>query len=517
MGLVALLSGLAILSGCNEFAYGYEQKKLHREVGSSDEQIDMYFSRYTKFEVDSSTDSSFTRLLSDQINACLDEVASWDDLVNIGVVMHKSRLSDFETWIVREANASNWKGVLAVKRYAEQAGYSSRIIDDKVRLALSDIPMFKNYSLPITDTEGYFCPWDRPVLYGYRYAKELSWETDRWNKTSGFVGLKSVRDWYRRAFYRCNPDIPAAQSQRGTRWHEAGSLMDCFFVFYKSGVEGALQYAVQEWEWLNDKLWLSNHFSYAPEWPNWEFCGMSVFPNAAKLHLKGKNLDNWSRVMTDLQFRYISSLWNSPQWHETSKVVVHHHPFNFERRLDGTLGSWILLHTFYSVFNPGNQTNMRNMLEGNVVTQAWIGLIESDLKKPTTSSFRLSSSASYSDSATAQAALTLFLLGISPEEGRGLAIPLISDEPGTSAPINYLHFEFDYTNHQIKIPIWGGTNLKFMYGNRPVTGYFGTTGIYRITFASDWNSISQVTRISGIYSNECYLLISRIRKVLGPI
>jgi len=451
--------------------------------------------------------------LGDQIDACLSEVVSWNDLVNIGVIMHRLNPTDFDIWIIRKAGAFDWKGVLIVKHCAEGAGYSSRIIDDKVRLALSNIPMFRKYSLPITDSKGYFSLWDRYVLYGYRYAEELNWETSRWNKTSGFLALRSVRDWYERAFYRCNPDIPVAESQRGTRWHEAGRLMDCFFVFYKLGVQDALHYALQEWQWLNSKLWLGNHFGYAPEFPNWEYSGMAVFPTVARLHLDGTSLGNWSRVTIDLQCRYTSRSWGSPQWHEKYRVVEHHNPSNSERRLDGTLDAWILLHTFYPLFNSGNQTNMRNMLEGNGITQASVGLIESDLRLAGTNAFRSSSSSNCSDWATAEAALCFFLSGISTQEGSGLAIPLASDEYDS---LNFRHFEFDAVDHRIKIPVWNGTILEFMYGNTPVTRYFGTTGIYDITFAPDWNSISNVTRVSDLYSNEVYLIPHQLAGPCAP-
>jgi len=445
--------------------------------------------------------------LADQINASLSEVTSWSDIVNIGVVMCKSSLSSFDAWITSKADAYDWKGVLAVKRFAEQADYSSSTIDAGVKLALSNIPMFNNYSLPktITTGSGYFWPHERYVLYGYRYAEELSWETGRWNITSGFLALKAVRDWYGRAFYRLNPDIPNADSLFGTRWHEAGSLMDSFFIFYKLGVKEALNYAVQEWEWLNNKLWLSDHFSYASSWSNWEFSGISVFPNVAKVHLKGIELGNWSRVVTDLQLRYISGLWGSPQWHATYKVAEHHHAGNLERRLDGTLNAWIMVNVFYGLFNSGNQTNMKNMLEGNGVTQTWIGLNASDLRQTATNLFRLTSSSDYSASSTALAALSLFLMGISPQDGRGLAIPLISDRHSCCGSLDYRHFEFDYTNHKIKIPVWGGTTLKFMYGNTAATKYFETDGVYSIIFTSDWNLISQVTKVSNLYSNEYYL------------
>lgn len=178
--------------------------------------------------------------LAQQINGCLNAVTNWTNLVNIGVVMHKSSPIDFDTWITRRANASDWIGVLLVKRYAVEAGYSSPTIDNAVKLALTNIPMFTNYSLPLTEG-GYFWPSDTYALYGYQYAQQLNWETNRWNITSGFEALNFLRNAYGNAFYACNPDTPAALSLYGSRWHEVGCLMDCFFVFYTLGVPQALQ------------------------------------------------------------------------------------------------------------------------------------------------------------------------------------------------------------------------------------------------------------------------------------
>ncbi|MCL5318552.1 MAG: PKD domain-containing protein [Thaumarchaeota archaeon] len=446
--------------------------------------------------------------LADQINASLGEVSSWGSLVDVGVVMHRSVVSDFDGWITRMADAGDWEDVFAVKRYAEQAGYSSSVIDAKVRLALSNIPMYSRYSLPETSKEskGSFWPAARYVLYGYRYSEELNWEKARWNKTSGFLALKTMRDRYGRAFYQINPDALAADSLFGTRWHESGSLMDSFLIFHKLGVKGAFDYSVQEWGWLNNRSWSRDHYSYSPAWSGWEYSAMDVFPNVAKLRLNGAGLVNWSRVTTDMQMRYVNSLWQSPQWDADYRVVDHHHSGNHERRLDGTLNAWILLDTFYGVFNHGNQTNMKRMLEGSgKAPRAWLGVNASDLKQPGTNRFRLKSTSNYSDYATAEGALTLFLLGISPQNGRGLAAPLISDRHIDRGSLNYRHFEFDYLNRRIKIPVWGDTTLKFMYGDKNVTHYFKTTGIYSITFSSDWNSISQVTFVSDLYPNEYYL------------
>jgi hypothetical protein len=441
--------------------------------------------------------------LADRINSVLGAVEDWSDVVDIGIVMHRSFSVGFDAWITSRANVSDWTGVFYVKRCADHAGYSSTTINSTVKLALSSVPMFSKYSLPKTDGT-YFWPWDRYVLYGYRYSQELGWETGRWNKTSGFLALKAVRDSYGKAFCKCDPDSLFAVEWLGTRWHQAGSLMDCFFIFHKLGVKVALDYAVQEWNWLNAKLWETDHFNYSVMVSGWEFSGISVFPNVAKL-LSETELKDSGHIVTDLQSRYISNLWNSPEWFAGKyRVAVHHYPGNPERRLDGTTDAWIMLNTFYGVFGSQNQQAMKDMLEGNGVTQAWTGLCDSDLANSATNSFRDSSNGNYSSGATAEAALCLFLMGISPQDGKGLAVPLISDCHSDFSSLNYRHFEFDYLNHRIKIPVWGGTRIKFLYGQAGTEKYFGETGIYRITFSSDWNAVFQVERVSDLYSNEFY-------------
>lgn len=509
-GIASAQSGKADYSS-GDSAKMRQSALLTNSVGGRTIQLDgskpLLFPRSQKDSLNSNLSTSESPPLVNQIKACLSEVESWNYLVNVGVVMHKSIPTDFDTWILRMGYEGNWIDVLRVKYYAERAGYSSNIIDNEVKLALSNIPMFKKYSLPKTNpaASGYFSVYDRIALWAYSYARKYDWETGKWNETSGFLGLKSIRDRYGRAFYECNPDTQDAKSQRGARWHEAGNLMDCFFTFYELGEQDSLQCAVQEWQWINKQLWSGDHFNYVPEigWAGWEFSGMSIFPSVARLHLNGARLGNWTRVTTDLQCRYINRLWNSPQWHGEYEVVQHHNPGNRERRLDGTLDAWILLQTFYPLFNEGNQTNMRNMLEGNDATQAWTGLGRSDLKHPNTNRFRLSSSCTYSDEATAQAALCLFLTGISVENGSGLAIPLASNRYNC---LNFRHFECDLEKNRIKIPVWSGTILRFLYGNKPTNHYFSTTGIYEIYFDPRWNSISNVTRVSDLVSNEIYLL-----------
>ena len=449
--------------------------------------------------------------LADQIIRTVESVSDWNDLVNIGTVLCRSSLSDFDAWITRSADSSDWRNVFYIKSHAEHAGFSSSTIDAKVGLALHKMPMFEKYSLPITNvatdtSPSTFWPQNRAPLHGYRYSRELAQDTDRWNAHSGFLGLKNVRDSLGTPFYSANPDTNEAQVMNyGPRWLDAGNLMDTFLILSKEGISDSLDYAVNEWVWLNSSLWKSDHFTYANAWLGWEFSAMDILPNVMRLHLNGRSLNYPERVAVDLQARYLRSSWQSPQWSTIGPVAMHHNPSNAERRLDGTLGAWIMNHTFYSLFDLDNQARMRDMLEGNGVTQAWKGLVASDLRQDGKDSYKLTSKLQASDQATAESTLALLLLGISPQSGNGLAIPLVSGFHSDYNALNSYHFRFDYDGRSIKIPVWSGTQLKFMYGDTPVTRYFEGTGIYEISFSSDWNKITATKYKSTLNPKERYL------------
>jgi hypothetical protein len=103
------------------------------------------------------------------------------------------------------------------------------------------------------------------------------------------------------------------------------------------------------------------------------------------------------------------------------------------------------------------------------------------------------------------AALCQFLNAISVCDGQGLAIPLITDDENDHAAINSYHFGFDYENQEIKIPVWGGTTLNFMFGENPVQLSFGATGVYSIKFGNNWNTLLSYQYVSSLNFNESYM------------
>jgi hypothetical protein len=96
-------------------------------------------------------------------------------------------------------------------------------------------------------------------------------------------------------------------------------------------------------------------------------------------------------------------------------------------------------------------------------------------------------------------------MGMSPQGNGGLAFPLVSDEHICAASMNCRHFEFDFRMRAVKVPVWDGAALDFSFGSKTVTQHFSQSGIYRVTFGPDWNSVSQVDRVSDLLPDELYL------------
>jgi hypothetical protein len=275
------------------------------------------------------------------------------------------------------------------------------------------------------------------------------------------------------------------------------NLADCFMMLYhETGSPTALNYALQEWKDLNTYYWVGDHYKYSRSWSTWEWSGIEVFFNYDKLRELNGTLEDWDRVYVDLQNRYLAQLWSSPQWR--NKVVAHSQGAS-QLRLHGTLDAWMMLSSYFGHFSSGNQSNSRNLLEGATVTQAWQALLspEAGLYDPATYRFKLDSDASdYTDYATAEGCMTLFLMGISPQSGAGLMIPKrVSGYSGEPFPADV--FRFLYDARQVVIPVYGGTTLKFLFGSSHPSFTFPVDGLYRVTFSSDWNSIARVDPLSS--------------------
>ncbi|MFX0135960.1 MAG: hypothetical protein ACFFDN_20120 [Candidatus Hodarchaeota archaeon] len=428
--------------------------------------------------------------LADQINVSKNTISDWtanSKLWARGYVLGETDASDLDFIITNYKSNNDWLRVFETKTCADRINYSSSIINETVKWALNYTPMFKNYSIPQTSyDEGiyYFNMWARWALNGFRYSRELNYLINKWNITSAFEGLKACRDYFGRAFYFCNPDILTCKNLFGTRWMSTSNLADCFMNIYReTGLSEALTYALKEWADLNNYYWIENpgYYKYPRSSSStfrYEWSFIEVFFNYHKLKKLNGTLNNWNRVYIDLQNRFLAQKWSSPQWRDK---VVSHCDGGGEKRLFATENAWLVLLTYFGNFNYPNQINLRNMLEGGSSLPGWKEILNSGLYDNTTYRFTHDSGDPFSDHGTSIGCLTLFLMGISPQNGPGLNVPKRC-QSYAAEPFPMDVFKFLYDDHQIVIPVYGGTTLKFLYGTSYPSYTFPEDGVYTVTF-----------------------------------
>jgi len=461
--------------------------------------------------------------LEAQIDASIAAVNNWEDRTGIGAkyliwfgnILTQKSLSDFDDLIDYYRTNSKWKNVAHIKKQTEIVGYKSTTIDTAVKGFLADQTMFTNYALPKTDTTNNYFEIGYPyVLHGYRWAKELRYETDKWDAVSGYNGLHRVYANEGHAFYRCNPDTGEGDVYWGgtdTRIYEVNHLANCFWNFYDDNeINDALTNFEDLYTELHNTHWKTDHFTYCATdsslgwvWDAHEF--VEVF---GKMEARGLNPSNFDRLSTHISNGNLASYWNSPHFTcgTNYHVVVHNNDSNNQRKLSGTLIQVAAMWQMWNRMTTSDKGKFRDMLMGTGSAHAagWECLLEADhgLFDSGTDRFKNDSDdANTSDGGTARGATLLFLLGIAPSStdstaGR-LAFPLRTVTLGGLEVVDPHCFQWDGDNDRIRIAVFKG-NLTFMYGTENVSYNFPRNGIYDVYFSSDYNSIIKVTQHANL-------------------
>jgi len=230
--------------------------------------------------------------IAEQIKKSIDAVTDWEHwtTTTYAIAFKKANPDILDRVITKHAKAGSWLNVARTKIRAEASGYSSKTIDEKTKLFLTNIPFFTAGKLPYTnpgDTTNPFYNWYHSVLEGYRWAIELTHEIDRWDAKSGFDALKTFREGQKQAYYACNIDTNTVKRLYGGRWHQLGALCGVWRRFGEVGIGDALDMMEKEWIFLNDNYWKETHYIYAPDWKDWEM----RFPNVFKEFLRLWKLD----------------------------------------------------------------------------------------------------------------------------------------------------------------------------------------------------------------------------------
>jgi hypothetical protein len=387
----------------------------------------------------------------------------------------------YDSMIQSYASQANWLQVIKLKRLSEIDGYSSAIIDQKTKEALTGFLMRKH--VPDTGSmgvHGWGVYW-RFMTNAYRYASEWNYETIKWDQQQAYQELLQC--------YQLNkPSLiydPVTNTvfQWDPRYYdESAQTLDSLVKL--GGGDGGL------WNYINDRFWKGNYYSYQAS-GNIE-CEVGGF-NLVIAHYHaaiGYSLPNFERCMTDLDTKLLVNGWNSPLW---SHYVIVHATSNPQLRLGETLAAYEALHAFSAVFDSTLKGRYVQLLTGNPT--AWQGLLQSGLYVNGRFSFDLGGTPT--DGTTSIGLAILFLQGIVPNTG-SLAIPLNEEQyGGWEFGLPATHFKFDYNNRQIRIPVFAG-QLKFLYGSTSAIANFPSDGIYEVTFTNDWNTVQSVNKISNL-------------------
>ena len=123
-------------------------------------------------------------------------------------------------------------------------------------------------------------------------------------------------------------DTVASGPWCGARYYdEAAETIDMFLQFWRAGIPDGMIQAEYWWDWTNSNLWNTRSYSggsfyqYASGWSAFE-CETGGFDSIIwQLYYYNSTTPYMGNLITDAQTRWLSNLWDSPQWR--NYVTVH--------------------------------------------------------------------------------------------------------------------------------------------------------------------------------------------------
>lgn len=373
-----------------------------------------------------------------------------------------------------------------------------------VKRALDNATMLAN-GLPATATS-VFSVYDRYALWGYYWSQELAYETDKWNMTKAYISFATAINTTGHPVLFVYGDNSTWCEDYGPRYYDEGmETIDVFIHFYMMGETSALDDALVWWEWLNSNLWNVDHYNYALSWADYECESGFMELLTWKFYYLYPELENITRMVTDAETRYLNSLWGSYQWRQDENVEVyvsiHKYDANPQRRLSNTIGAWGSLLGLYNNMSASDQSLVQQLMNGSAAngSPAWELLFNSiaGLYYPATELFGwYNDYGGSSMDASAKAADFLLNLVVNPVNG-SFAVPLEEERYEYLNVINdYQLWNISLASKTLSIPVMKGGYFHFMLGSTPFDYLLEIPGMYKLQFASDWNSILSYTNNS---------------------
>jgi hypothetical protein len=437
-------------------------------------------------------------MLADQLNMTLSTV-DWSSPTSFIIPHFGLIFAHKGNYDAALSTVPDFTTLIRMKRIAEIDGVNSSLLNQRVVEAMANQQMTGYW--PNVDPKGVLVYW-KFLVFTYMYAEELGVNTSKWNRDLAFQ--EYLNCWQANPnFLWFNPADGSSVDQMNRYYDENAEVLSIFLKFYQIGVPEALYYANQMWAHLYTYHWSGSYFPYTPNWNQAE-CEAGPFAEAiAELAVaNGQSLPNFpDYILQDLNYKFLSGgNWSAKLW-SPGAYVVRHAESNPEKRLENTVTAWAAMHSYYGLMDDSMKSNFIKLLTGS--PNAWQGLLNYS-NMYSDGRFRWRENKNYADDATCAGAMILFLNGIVPDTG-SLAIPVVDEyyqDWYSMFPAS--NFRFDYESQTIRIPVWAG-KINFTFGTETASYNFSDNGIYEVHFSSDWNNVTNATKISPLSEQFAYL------------
>jgi hypothetical protein len=359
-----------------------------------------------------------------------------------------------------------------------------------------------------------FLVYNRYDLYAYQWAAQLDYETSKWNISAAYAVFDNSVTAYGEPVLCVGDNQIGWGIGYGSRYYDEGAeTIDMYLTFWLLGEPDGLTQAQYWWNWVNSNLWDTADYSggsfykYALSRTAFECDAGGMDQIIWKLYSYDPSISNVNNLLTDMETRALSQGWSSPQW--ADYVVVHSSGVNgsggnSQQRLENTIMSWAAMLGFYGNMTSSMQSQVLELLDGSA-GPAWNLTLQSELYDNSTNMFRLHSDVSDSVEATADGAVLLMLLSTVAVSG-SLAVPLAGSKyQDINNIIDGGISNINLASRTVTVSIATPGTFLSMFGANIFEYNLSSSGVWKLFFASDWNSLISKTFVSALPSSRIYL------------
>ena len=441
-----------------------------------------------------------------------------------GIVLGQTTVSQLQKAVDAVKITSTSAAETVFYWYFELSKFGVSINATTIKAALNEVTMLPiigglPYDYDNTNTGlniASFLVYSRYDLYAYQWAAQLGYETSKWNLSAAYEVFNNGVSAYGEPVLCVGSNGVGWGIGYGPRYYdECAETIDMYLTFWLLGISDALTQAQHWWNWANAKLWDTTDYSdgsfyeYALGWTAFE-CEAGGFDQIIwKLYYYDPSISDVANLFSDMETRWLNQNWSSPGW--LNYVTVHATGVdggsgNPQERLMNTIMSWASLLGFYGNMTSTMQSQVQCLLNGTAgPAPAWSLLFQSELYDNSTGMFTMFSDASGSVEATADAAVLIMLLSTVPVNG-SLAVPM---EDSVYQDINNIIdggvSNINLTNQTVTVSVAKPGTFLSMFGTDIFEYDLNSSGVWQLTFASDWNSLLNETLVSPLPASRIYL------------